>query len=175
MLLTSKTSMGLPIFTPDNEQVIGRLQNIVVEPRDGKILALVTNEGWIFKNPELIPRSEVLGITAEGVLVKSANSITSAAALPDIASMLKEKTNIIGASVVTDTGHKLGTVEDFLFETTTLYLAKIYVQPSLIALTKETRILPYSAVVEVAKNRLIVSANYIDNGGTYVAEPTVAE
>src|SRR3990172_12523982 len=117
MLIHAKKIIDLPVIEAINGTKIDFVKNIIVNPENGNIEALLIKERFPWEKKKIVSFKDVIEFYADGILVKTSGSIVEAREVFKVNAILKRKIFLIGSKVLTQNGQKLGFLEDFLFDT----------------------------------------------------------
>lgn len=147
--------IGATLVTFQERLAAGKVEKIIIDPADGAFLGFETGK-------KVVPVSEIRAMGAEYILIKDLASLTASSEVVKISNALTTKTKIIGASVETESGHKLGKVVEAALDFVSLRLERLYVSPpiSLQNLGKQL-LIPASKIIKIEKTRIIVSDEFI--------------
>lgn len=112
-MLPSKKFLSLPIISLKEGEQIGFVRNLVIDPKNRAVAALIVDPRGFFKEQRIIPFTKVVNIGENAITLSSQGHVEKAANLPEILELLKEKTAIIGIKVITTNGKNIGFVEEF--------------------------------------------------------------
>lgn len=122
-------------------------------------------EGWHAKahgekGAMILPVGELRDIIAKGLVVNDHDAITPAEDMIRLKDVIDEEYELIGSSVETETGSKLGKVTDYAVENKTLFVQKLYISQnilrSLSSLTKPQLIIDRSQIIDVTSEKIVV-------------------
>lgn len=107
--------LGLPVVTLGGDDV-AEVRDVVYDADDGRFLGFTLNKHSFFggRLKELLPVAAVSSIGSDAVMVESGNALVEAEEAPDAVSDASPDRNVIGATVLTDKGTKLGVVTDVI-------------------------------------------------------------
>ena len=110
--------LGLPVFDISEANEIGTIRNIVIDPAEGSIAALVVDDGKWYLGAQLLPFSAIAGLGESALTIISSNVIVSIENSPEFQQLLHSDVTVIGAKVLTKTGRIQGTVTEFIVDET---------------------------------------------------------
>lgn len=159
----AKSITGLPIRSLQDGTKLGEISELVIDPLNGKLLALLVNQKFL-GGPKIISLKEIRQAGTSMIIVDSSYSIAEPDEIIRVKEVLDQKIRIIENNVVTESGQKLGKVKDYSVDLKGERLAKIYVGATLLKeLFKEELIIPYENIISITKEKIIVSDTYIKN------------
>lgn len=112
----SRKFISLPIISLREGQHIGYVKSLILDPVAKSLAAIVVDPKGFFKDQRIIPYSKVVSVGEDAITIDKNNHVEKAANLPDILELLKDKLNVIGTKVVTETGKTLGTAEEYYID-----------------------------------------------------------
>lgn len=147
--------IGATLITFQERLTVGKVEKIIIDPADGAFLGFGSNK-------QVVPVSEIRAVGAEFILIKDLASLTEPTEVVKISNALTSKTKIIGASVETESGQKLGKVAEAALDLVSMRLERLFVSPP-ISLQNLGKQLAISAnkIIKIEKTRIIVSDEFI--------------
>jgi len=109
----SRNFLSLPIVSLREGQHIGYVKQLVVDRQTKSIVALVIDPKGFFKDQRIIPYNKVISVGDDAITIDQGSQVEKATNLPEIINLLKDKSNIVGTKVVTETGKTLGVAEEY--------------------------------------------------------------
>ncbi len=120
MMLKGTDVIGLNVFTVRDGRKLSAVKDIVYDPRQHKVLALIVDEGGWFSDATVIPIDQVKSIGDDAVLIDNEDVLMKADEVSEyVSSVAGSSTYLTKTRVLTDTGKDLGTVNDIYFDPTT--------------------------------------------------------
>jgi len=159
MIYLSDTYDNRPILSLRTGGVIGHAYTPIINSQNLKI------EGWYAtatgeKDHRILPAGELRDMIAKGFVVNDHDALTIPEDMVRMQAIIKAEFELKGISVVTESGDKLGKVQDFATEAETLYVKKLYVNQSLLRslanFSKGQLIIDRSQIVDVKKDEIVV-------------------
>lgn len=145
--------IGTPVFEDDAPRPFTTVRDLVLDPEmRGKLIAFVVNggRGRILSPVDVISWGNVMK-------VHSASDVTEVENILRVDAVLKNDTKFDGALVETEKGENLGRVFDFVINTKTFDLRRIFVAKSFLGLLRyESRIISAKDIVEVLVDKIVV-------------------
>lgn len=115
----AKELIGLPVLTFDTGRKIREVKDILIDPEENLVLALLVDEGGWASEAKVLPFDQIHSIGPDAVIVETERAIIPVSASRRIHAALGKDRIIIGTRVFTEDGRDLGTVDDvFLDEKT---------------------------------------------------------
>lgn len=109
----SKQFVTMPVISLEEGRQIGSIKGLVVNPAKKEVAALVIEQkGW-FKEQKFIPFSKARSIGDDALTIDRSTSVEKGASIPEIVKLFKDKVEVIGAKLVTESGTALGYVDEF--------------------------------------------------------------
>ncbi len=109
----SKQFLGMSVISLEEGQQAGTIKGLVVNPGLKNVAALIIEQkGW-FREQKFIPFSKVHNIGDDVVTVDRVSRAEKGVSLPEILKLIKERVNIVGSRLVTESGTALGVVDEY--------------------------------------------------------------
>jgi uncharacterized protein YrrD len=120
MLIKASDVIGLKVLTITQGENIQDVNDIVYDPKENRVLALlVDNKGW-FKDAKVILFEDINSIGKDNVMVEDASVLQSAGDVEEnIAEIARSNNYLAGTKIVTVDGNELGSVTDIYFDSNT--------------------------------------------------------
>ena len=135
---------------------IGQAIAPVINPKNLKI------EGWYAtakgeKEPMILPVSEVRDIIAKGIVVNDHDAITPEEDLVRLQDVLAIRYELIGKRVESETGDKLGKVQEYAADSKTMFVKKLYLKQGLLGgISKDELIIDRTQIIDVTEDKIVV-------------------
>lgn len=109
--------LGLPVIAVDSGEVLGQVEELLLDAEHRKLAALVVREGSWLKSPQIIRWPDVLSVGRDAVTVAD-QSVLEAGSREKAAGEFLEHSvqKYTGLRVVTADGNDVGTLEDVVVE-----------------------------------------------------------
>lgn len=147
---------NVPIVSLRTGAQAGTAVSPIINPNNLKI------EGWYtvdqFSGDNLVlPVGEIREFTRHGIAVNDHDAMTDPSELVRLQGIIKINYEIIGKTVVTENGRRVGKVSDFSFDTAGMYIQKLYVTPrGLKAITGDERLIARQQIVQITDKAIVV-------------------
>lgn len=170
MILYSSIN-NLPIITNDN-QLAGYLGEIIISPDNGKVLGFKVLKNKI-KGRTILASSDILEIDLSRVVIADLNSLSRPEEVIRIHQVLSSHIHWMGLGVETETGKKIGKLEDISFERNSFAIKNIYVAGSLLKSNFLHTIIPATKIIKVLPKKLVIEDTHlkIKNTSAALAKP----
>ena len=155
MLTLYSKLVGLPVIELEGQSKIASVLDLVVDPKNGRVLGLIVKVGNLLPRDLLIAARDISQILPTTVLVADNERLTPINEVVRVEALYKKRFTLPGMKVVTKSGKLLGKINDFLVDDETLCLAKIYVRHLL-----SDRIIPYSAIIKIDDHEVVVKDDF---------------
>lgn len=151
--------MGKPVASIQSGHRVAVVRGLILDPRNMKVFALTVDSPNLGSNL-VVHTEDIRNIDHQGIIIDNNDQLMSA---DDDLVRLKEVTEIdfklLGKSVYTEKGKKLGKVADFVVDTDTFMIMKIHVERSLVkSFSTSQLIIDRSQIVKVTDQRIIVKS-----------------
>lgn len=143
--------IGTPVYE-DSVRPITSIKDLVIDPENGKIIALVVD---LSRNLVITPMDIISWY--EGVKIHSSNDIVDAGDILRVQNVQQEGIRIHRNKVETKDGKYLGKVFDFAIEPKSLILNKLFVAKDFLGIVRyDSRIISYSSILEILPDKIVV-------------------
>lgn len=158
MLKFAKTILSKPVLLNQERALVGVVEDIVVDPADGRVVGILVREGFGKKHIKAVAEKDILAISDKFVLIPGYEAVGDIEEIVRVAVIVNKKIQIIGNKVVTVAGNNLGRVNDFSIDTVSGILAKVYVEPNIFSLgvLAGSHIIDRKQIISIEKDKIIV-------------------
>lgn len=157
MLILKERLVNVPIMSLHTGAEIAETGEFIIDPRQLKVIGFYCKGPRLDINPAILNIEDVREFSNIGLIVDSADVLTSPDDLVRLKEVLSFHFVLDGKPVVDTAGNKLGQVVNYTLDSTTLYIVKLHVRPSLWhAWTHTELIIDRTQVVEVNDHQLVV-------------------
>lgn len=156
MLQLAKSLSNIPIVSLRTGGVIATASRPIINPNNLKI------EGWycqdkFSKESLVLLGQDVRDIIAQGLVVNDHEVLSDPEEIIRLHDIFRINFELLGKSVITENKRRIGKVNDFATEITSLYIKKLYVsQPVYKSLSGGQLSVDRTQVVEVTNKRIII-------------------
>lgn len=153
-----KEIIGTPIVADDVGRPIALVQDLLIDTDRGKIAALIVRRQG---SHVIVPMD--IRYWGKIIRVSGAEVIISANEVVRVNEVLEKNISVMGNKVETENGKFLGKVVDYLVDTESLDLLKIFVSRTLIGIISvERRVLSSKEIIEITKDKIIVKDDLVE-------------
>jgi len=172
MLLSYSKIISLPVVDLQNRIKVGTVSDIIIDKNSLKVAALIVNAGNFFwPKKTYVCWPDIVHVLKEAVVVTDENSANDLTDLPKIGRLISEKCYGLNQTVETESGKNIGRVFDYLIDSLSGHLAKIYVKNIF-----NERIIPVTKIIEFTGRKFIIKNDKTAIKSKSSSEPvTVAE
>lgn len=154
----SSQLLGLPVISLEEGVRVGRIKGLILNPATKTLAAVVVEGGRLVREQKFIPFAKVHSMGVNAITISRGQSAQKTASLPEIMQLWKDRTPLIGARVVTESGNILGRVTDYGVDPTTGSLVGIEMASSLWASSLKGRSwLPASTLRTLGKKIIVAT------------------
>ena len=156
--------IGRPVVSLQTGQVVGHLERPVLELATLEVVGLscrVTSARY----PQIILATDIRQYAADCIIIGSEDDLTDPSDLVRDDSSLKSQYSPLGQTVITDSGRKLGLVEDYVLNLETQCLQKLHVRKSLIQawLGASPLLIDRTQITDITPHQITVRDAFITN------------
>jgi len=144
--------VGMPVYVPENVRPVTQVQDVLVDPENGKVLALFVSG----RGGKIITPRDIVAVK-HGVFLRDADDILDIDEVLRVESVVSKFQPLGAMKVLTEGGKSLGKVCDFVIDDKAFVLKKIYSGKSVLGMVQyDSRIISYKDIVEIQADRVIV-------------------
>jgi len=144
--------IGLPVFEAENMRPVFLIQDVIVDPESGRIVAFLADGR---RNIVITPH-DILAIK-HGVWIKDVDDLCTVEDVLRVSKVVEDFGSFLMKKVVTESGKVLGKVVDMYFDSQIIQLNKIHVAKNILGFIQyDSRILPAKNIIEARKDVIIV-------------------
>jgi uncharacterized protein YrrD len=157
-MIKSRDLIGRLIVTVTHGEIVGKVKDVLIDPQEWTIAALVLPGKMFSRETMIIPRNVVHVFGQDVVLVKSNEAMVRDDSLDQVASLVAVSGEMRGRSLATEQGVRLGVLNDLLIDeagkVVAYDLARVFVGGSL----AQTRQIPLSATRSVGPDLILIDS-----------------
>lgn len=130
MQINTRSILHAPVYNIELGGQIGNIASVIVEPSTLKVQFFEIGEPKRHQRLYLLS-SDIRSISRNHLVINAETNLAAADELVRYTELLKNPLTLFGYKVVTNSRKKLGNCYDFVFDTTTMEITKIYVKAGL--------------------------------------------
>lgn len=156
IMLTQATSFFRnAVRSIEDRHIVGRVNNLVVDPENGKILAF-TLESFLSKLKVISP-SDVIGYSPGIIIIRNREQILPIREIVRAHNVWKKKIDLLSCTCKTESGKYLGEIDDYLIDLDDMRIIKYYVRgSSFFSPFAPNRIILASKTIKIKRGVVIV-------------------
>lgn len=156
MIIPYTRVVGAKIFATKSQKVVGEIADVVFSGSDLSVLALLLKDSALFKRtPRAVATTDIISLNNYAVMVGNKDSVVNTKELIRAEKAMNDGFLGIGQLVITREGKKIGRVFDYLIDSTSFAITKIYVRNIF-----RERIIPVSVITDVQGRKIIIKDDY---------------
>lgn len=164
MLRLSSHFANQPIFSVHAGGKVGELSRYIINPDKMIIEGFYVSRGGI-ETGQILLVQDVREIAAQGYVINHEETLADPSELIRLKEVLAIEYELNGLKVQTESGKRLGKVEDFIVNDDGWMIQKIHVrQPTWKSMLQSALVINRTQIVEVTDKRIIVSDGVIKTG-----------
>ena len=113
----SRRIISMPVYSINEGQYVGSVKELVMDPRQKCLIALLVEQRPWGKNEKIIPFSKVRNIGDDAITIDKSSCAERKTNMPQILHYLQQPASINGVKVLTDGGKTVGKVEEYYLDT----------------------------------------------------------
>ena len=150
---------GLPVITMAEGKQIGKIDDLIVDPERKAVSWLRLHSGGMLGGERLWVSTEAVhGVGEAAVTINAEADARAPADAPDALALVKAKRGVIGNTVITENGERVGEVRDYEFDPDTFALTSLSVPPGM-NVVGEILMIPGDKVLTIGKDMIVVAAD----------------
>ena len=154
--------IGLPVVTMNRGTKIYDIEDMVIDPERGQVLALVVQEEAWLHSARAIPFGRINVIGQDAVVIPDGRAVIDVNRDP-VLKRLYNKQIVRGLRVLTDDGRKLGTVSDLQLDSKTGEIKGYYISLGTgLTVGQGSRWLPVERIISMGQRVMFVPADVAD-------------
>lgn len=155
MYITNSRLVGLNVISLQTGQTLSQISRPLIDYQGLEIVALVC--AGRTSTPPVVMARDIRELTSGAVLINSADDLSDSGEIVRLAPLLKDRFRLVGLTVRTELGTRLGRVESYTIDTETYRVQKLYIrQPMLKALFLGSLIIDRTQIVDVGPKTITV-------------------
>lgn len=174
--MLSDQIIGLAIASLQTGATVGNVTSIILNAAKLEIVALDCKLSEQAMVRPILSLQDIRQLTYECVIIDSIDEISDAHDIVRLQKHLMENFHLQGLSVVTSSGKKLGKVDNFTINTTSMMVQKLYIQPTFFtSLVSGTLTIDRSQILDVTPKQITVKDSTSEvPAKTIVALPNIS-
>lgn len=153
---TVKELVGLAVVGEQSGDRLGRIQDVLFEPRTGAIDGFLVHPGGLFHKAQLLPRAAVRALGEDALLVLPDRALEEVKAEPPIPGALAA-TTLEGRPVLDDQGTFLGKAIDWGVAQDTLTIVGMYYSEGVLAsVFRKEPAVPFSSIKAIGEASIVI-------------------
>jgi uncharacterized protein YrrD len=169
MFIQASQLMHHDLVALETRQVIGKINGLIFDPMNGRLLALASQpRGW-FTKKQYLAASDILGVEPGFIVTQKVHDLVNLSELERAQEVVKLKIRILRQKALTESGQKLGEVFDALLDTEAWQITKYYLRNLL-----SERILLAEDVHSITKKAVIFFDRVNEPGATGTVSESAA-
>lgn len=156
MLQLSGSLINKPVLSLRSGTPIATTVEAIINPNNLKVEGFYCQENN--SNAQVVVLyQDIRDVIPQGLVVNDHDALTDPSELVRLKDILNIKFQLIGKPVVTDSKQKVGKVNDYATETTTMYVQKLYVgQPLLKSLSGGSLSVERTQIIEITNRKIVI-------------------
>lgn len=144
-MIEAKNLINLPIASEEDQEKVGEIIDIVIEPENGRVLGFLVKAGGMFSTVKALSVVDVRDWDPNGIVTRTFENIVEPKEIIRLNELYEKKIILLNMKAKTESGKSLGKVENYLIDTETEMVVKYYLKD----LLGNTRVLSNDKVIEI--------------------------
>ena len=159
MLVPIDRFIGLPIMSLQTGTELARTTDIIVNPRQMKVVAFYVDGPLLEAHPSILHPSDIREVSDIGLIVDSSDQLMSLEGLVRLQEIIDLDFELKGKKVVDERGQKLGKVIDYSVEPDDFTIQQLYTHQSMLrSFSTASNVIHRSQIVAVRKDQIVVKS-----------------
>lgn len=150
LLVLASDIIKLPVAAIDLSARVGKVRDVFVDTDTGDFIGVTVTVDWLGK-PKFVTAQDIVAIEPRGLIVKTSSHLVEIEEIVKVKKIYEKRFRLIGLSVITQSGRRLGKVTDLVISTQTNKVVRIYVGSWL-----QDRIIPWHKIVKIDRKAVVV-------------------
>lgn len=157
MYVLANQLQNLPIISLQTGSTVAMTSRPIINPDKLEFVAFYCYNNRSHVKATILLIKDIRQITKDGIAIDSVDEIEEPGEIIRLSNLLKNPFNLIGISVVNESGVKLGRVEEYTVNLETFQIQKIYLKQSILKnLMLNSVVIDRSQIIEVNHKQILV-------------------
>ncbi|MFH1540218.1 MAG: PRC-barrel domain-containing protein [bacterium] len=148
---------NLPVVSIAEGEEVGVVKDFIVDPGAKAIVAIIIEDPLWYEGAKVISFSLIHSIGDFALTTENASSVVPLTNMPELASLIKLNTSIIGAKVITRGGRLIGFIKEYSIDSHTGGLLGLELSSDSDIVSPDRSVIPISSIVTIGKDVIIVN------------------
>jgi len=158
-MIKSRDIIGKPMITIQHGEMIGKVKDVLIDPDQYEIAALVLPGKLFSRKTMVLPRHQVHVFGVDAILVKSNEAMPRDNTLENVSSLIAVSKQMKGQEVVTEQGIKIGIIDDVLIDEKGRMVSYALTKVSVAGPVAKTKQIPLSFTRTLGPDVIIVDSS----------------
>lgn len=159
MLVKANDVIGAKIISLDTGKEIKKIEDVIYDGKENKVLAFLVDSGGLFSNAKVIFLEDTKGIGKDAVIIESEKNIKDTSKVPkNVGNIARESNYLTKTRVITEQGRDLGQISDILFDPKTGKVEEFEVTQGLANLKSGKKTFKITDILTIGEDATIVRA-----------------
>lgn len=172
MLVLASQINEAPILSIRNGHTVAKAGEMLIDADKFAVAAVYCRSGGWRGSSHVLLLRDIREYSRSGLIIDSLEDIEDIGEIVRLSDMADRNYQILGKSVVTENGTKLGKVEDYSIDTVNSQIQKLYIKPSLLKnLMVNNLVIDRSNIVSFDDKHIVVSDASLKSASKVEAVP----
>lgn len=163
MFVLSNRLINVPLMSLQTGGQVAETGEPIIDPRQLHIVAFYCEGPTLDSHPAILHTEDIRETSDIGIIIDDSDKLMAPDGLVRLQEIIDFAFQLIGLPVVTEHGHKLGTVGDYATDTASFLIHKIHVRRSLLqSFSSAELIVDRSQIIEVTNKHIIVKSAVVE-------------
>lgn len=156
MLLPGSELIGTPVLGLQTGARLAEIADPIIDPANLKIVAYGLKGPLLTEQPSFIMTNDIRELSSIGMIVDSTDEFIGKSDVIAIEKLYELGFNILGMSVIDETKHKLGKVEDYSVDSNSFVIQQLNIKHGVLRAFTDTGLLVHRSQIVAINDRTIV-------------------
>lgn len=159
MLLLGSQLIKTPVMGLQTGSELAKVTSPLIDPANLKLMAYILEGPLLDEHPSLILTNDIRELSSIGMIIDSSDEFVGLHDVVKIEQLYDLGFKLVGMSVIDETKHKLGRVEDYSIDSESFVIQQLHIKRGVIKSLTDTGLLIHrSQIVEINDKHIVVKS-----------------
>lgn len=144
---------GMPIMSLQEGEQVGQVDGLIVDPANVQVVALLLDRRTASKEEQVVATANVRSVGEAAITIENRASVVPIARIPHIQELARTKKPVLGKTVMSEEGTRLGEVADLEIDTEDFRITGLLLRGTL---WKKGATIPAGRIRSIGRDAVIV-------------------
>ena len=162
MLTRGSNLLETPIISLQTGAKLAQTSKAIIDPEDLKLVAYQIEGSLLSENPSFLITSDIREVSSVGIIINSNDDFVGLNDVIKLKSLYELKFPLVGMSVVDQSHHKLGKVNDYVIDNSSFFIKQISLKSGILkSISSTSKLIDRSQIVEINNQDIVVKDSKI--------------